>query len=223
MYNTFISKRIKGSLVFDIGSNDGEYSALYAQAGAKVVSFEPLCDIIGNANYINNNILVENICVSDYAGEIEFFRCKKNPKLSNCCPKWSSVHKAASRGKFTSVRCDTLQNMISKHGIPVYIKIDVEGHENKVLKTLKTSIDMISMEYTVGFIDEFKECMSVLGDIGHETFIMMERSKDKKILNMFYFDSADQCVEHLLQHPPEVLHGDVLSLLGNVLVDKTEL
>ena len=48
--------------------------------------------------------------------------------------------------KKTKVNTTTLNNLINSYGLPYFIKIDVEGHEEQVIKGLTHPIPIISFE-----------------------------------------------------------------------------
>ncbi len=46
-----------------------------------------------------------------------------------------------------TVPVTTLEKLIERHGVPRYIKIDVEGFEAEVAAGLQRKVDLVSMEY----------------------------------------------------------------------------
>jgi hypothetical protein len=215
MYNNYIVEKIKGRLVFDIGSNRGTFSRSYTKAGAKVIAVEPIKFLIDQNTENYMNVVVENMCISDHDGYVSFCCSKKDPSMSSCCPEWRQTHRKA-KGKLMEVKCNTLDFLINKYGVPAYIKIDVEGYENVVLKTLKTAADMISIEYTVGYLINFTECMDIFKKLGYRTFVMAERINQKKDEIRFYFKSVDECIRHFKEHPSITSRGDLLAILDDM-------
>ena len=62
------------------------------------------------------------------------------------------------------VEMTTLGSLITAHGIPRYIKIDVEGHEVHVLRGLPQPVPFVSFEAILPeFLTETRECMEMLG------------------------------------------------------------
>jgi len=59
-----------------------------------------------------------------------------------------------------------LEKLIASHGIPFYIKIDVEGHELNVLRGLKQPVPYLSFEINLPeFKEEGLECIRILAEI----------------------------------------------------------
>ena len=62
--------------------------------------------------------------------------------------------------KVVKIEMTTLDKLIEQYGIPVFIKIDVEGYELDVLRGLSQPVEMLSFEYTVPEqINKVVECI----------------------------------------------------------------
>jgi len=62
------------------------------------------------------------------------------------------------------VETTTLAQLIESHGVPRYIKIDVEGHEREVLRALPCPVPLVSFEANLPeFRGEAVECIELLG------------------------------------------------------------
>ena len=122
----------EGELFVDVGANIGAYSLLAAKlCNAKVISFEPISE---SYNSLKKNIEVNNleklidarkVCLSDKPGEL-IMSCNKNTQ--NSVIEGETKHVAHE-----AVKASTLDKEISAQN-PRFIKIDVEGFENNVLK-----------------------------------------------------------------------------------------
>src|SRR4030042_556171 len=150
---------VNNELVFDIGSNRGEVSKKFIDKGAKVLAVEPQKELFDNENYIGV-FSKENICVSDKIGEITFYKGdEKHSTVSSCLKEWKLNHPNA---KFTEIKIKTitLDSLIEKYGLPVYLKLDVEGWEGKILSGLHYQIPYISFDFTYGYKEIFYNCMN---------------------------------------------------------------
>jgi len=130
------------NLIFDIGSNIGQYALWFstvAQKG-KVICYEP-----DKKNYafltfnvlINeiSNIEINNIGLSDKISRQKFYRDTKTGGRSGSLGK--EFVGDSFQGSIQDVELSTLDTQIKKYGVPDFIKIDVEGFEYQVLKGLK--------------------------------------------------------------------------------------
>lgn len=65
-----------------------------------------------------------------------------------------------------TVEMDTLDNLISQYGRPAFVKIDVEGFEEGVLKGLSQKVIAMSIEFTPEFIENTLACVKHLQSLG---------------------------------------------------------
>jgi hypothetical protein len=69
----------------------------------------------------------------------------------------------------TTVETTTLDNLIAAHGLPFFIKIDVEGHEPNVLRGLHSTVRFLSFEVNLPeFAAEGQECVQILSRLAPE-------------------------------------------------------
>ncbi len=150
-YSTFIRNN---DLCFDVGANVGNRIIPLLAIGAKIVAIEPqracykyLKSKFGKKIEIVTNGLCESECIRE-------FHISNVNTISSFSDEWiNSVKvdrfKKYNWNKVVKVEMTTLDNLIGKYGLPVFIKIDVEGYELEVLKGLTKPVKMISFEYTV--------------------------------------------------------------------------
>lgn len=136
----------KGNIVFDVGANAGEYTyALERLAGAgNVYSFEPITSLFKELKKLFPKVNLHRIALSD-KNEIHQF---KIPIIAGS--KFETRGKLdidyIEPGEFSSelieVECKTLDLFVEENNMKQldFIKIDVEGHELKVLHGADESI-----------------------------------------------------------------------------------
>ena len=213
----YIEDEVKGQLVFDIGAANGTVTKIMTDFGADVVSVEPQKYRTEHSNFDKAKIIL-NKCISDENGEIEFFTCKNMPNISTCFKKWKDGYfKKSSKWKDAKkIECITIDSLIEEYGIPVYIKIDVEGYEDAVFRGMSTPPKMVSFEYTGGYSENFEQCMSKVKDLGFSKILAFEKIKFKKpkrkIINMYEFDNYDECMSHY-KSLKQYQQGDILAIL----------
>lgn len=178
----FVYPHIKDKLIFDVGANKGEVTKKFIDKGAKVLAIEPQKEISVGDNF-NGVLAIENICLSDKIEKIIFFKGdSKHSTISTCLKEWKNDHPTTKWTEIV-VKTNTLDNLIKKYGYPTYIKIDVEGFEDKVLFGLNSKIDFISLEFTQGFKESFYNCMKQVEKLGFKELITFEKKKIKKTIN----------------------------------------
>ncbi len=133
-----------GNLCFDVGANIGEYTKTLLQLGASVVAVDPQPSAIEelNARFANNpRVKIEPVALGSEPGTATLY-IREHHGMTGLYENLGSKHV-----KTAQIEVDTLDNLMSRHGIPHYIKIDVEGHEFEVIKGLNTAIPHMSVEY----------------------------------------------------------------------------
>jgi FkbM family methyltransferase len=146
-----------GDLVFDIGAHVGDRVASFRRLGARVVAAEPQPAVINVLRLLygrSPNITIEPIAVGRAPGVIRILINPDNPTVSTAsheivraardAPGWESQ-------RWTRTICvpvTTLDSLIARHGMPAFIKIDVEGFECEVLAGLSLPVKTLSFEFT---------------------------------------------------------------------------
>ncbi|WP_074121297.1 FkbM family methyltransferase [Bradyrhizobium sp. AS23.2] len=156
-----------GDLAFDVGANIGARSELMLDLGARVVAFEPQPDLAREVRARGNRITVVQSAVGARPGSAELF-LTTSTGMASLKPNWQLSNLT---GKI-AVPVTTLDAEISKHGVPSFCKIDVEGFEVEVLKGLSTPIRALSIEYhcDVEGIAKISECLRHLSKLDSYEF-----------------------------------------------------
>lgn len=149
-YKNFLKQ---GSLCFDVGANMGNRITPVLELGANVVAVEPqeFCRVILKKKF-GNKIKLVPFGLGEKE-EIKEFYIADASTISSFSTEWiESVKKDRFKehnwNTVQKVQMTTLDKLISKYGLPDFIKIDVEGYELEVLKGLTKTIPCISYEYT---------------------------------------------------------------------------
>lgn len=128
-------KQNAATLFVDIGANNGLYSidVLHTLPDIKAVAFEPdtrnLAQLYANLflNEIEDRVEIHNVALSNTVGSVRFHRHERENRGRSMI---------AADGE-RSVAVAMLDDIITCAGQTVGIKIDVEGHELKVLDGAK--------------------------------------------------------------------------------------
>jgi FkbM family methyltransferase len=165
-------------LVFDVGANLGNRSKVFLELGAKVVAFEPqpYCAAILNEGLGHlESFHLETFALGGQRGKERLF-ISETHTLSSMSLDWIAAVKKSGRfsqirwDQSATVRVETLDEMISKHGLPSFIKIDVEGFEHMVLRGLSHNLPALSLEFVPEQIESTKECIDRLTELGFSEF-----------------------------------------------------
>lgn len=164
-----------GDLCFDIGAHVGNRINVWNRLGARIVGVEPqpacmrlLRSLYGHAPNIH---LVEE-AVGATAGQMTLHISPTNPTVSTLSSQWIDAVRqvdsfAAVRWEEeVSVTVTTLDALITRFGVPVFCKIDVEGFEAEVLAGLSQPLALISFEYIPAAREIALDCITRLGELG---------------------------------------------------------
>lgn len=108
------------------------------------------------------------------------------------------------------VRQVTLDSLARAHGVPAFVKIDVEGYEESVLSGLSTEVRALSFEFTTIARDVSRRCLertTALGFTGYD--ISLGDSFD---LTFGDWVDAGRMAAHLDALPHEANAGDVYAV-----------
>lgn len=144
IWNNVKSHINEGDLVFDVGGNIGQYAMRFSEVvgdKGKVLSFEPdfknFAFLQFNANMnACKNLQCLNIGLAEEQKRIEFFRDTETGGRAGSFQR--EFVKEHFKGFTDWVEVDVLDNVISKFGMPNFVKIDVEGFEYNVIRGIKT-------------------------------------------------------------------------------------
>ena len=172
------------SLIFDIGANDGHKTVAFAAIATKVVACEPdpyNLSVLKTRFSNKKNIIIEPFAVTDHSGTTNFYIHKPGSALNTINPGFKKILETDNNGRWATpiefsgkviaVNTTTLDALITKHGLPGFIKIDVEGNERNVLSGLTHPINYISFEVLLPeFLADAIACMDRLMQLNKNTF-----------------------------------------------------
>jgi FkbM family methyltransferase len=198
-------------LIFDIGAHHGEDSEYYLKKGFKVVAFECAPN---NINYLKQlfeseietgALVLETKAVISEGGngkQVEFF-VDEHSVWGTVYFEWSSRN---SRLNSTSqpILVDTIDplEIYSKHGLPFYMKIDVEGSDIDVLRSLvvveyQLRPKFVSVESSKVSWKSLMQEFSIFKDLGYTKFAVVQQSRNhKKVSRLVAPDGRIELFRH---------------------------
>jgi FkbM family methyltransferase len=176
LQKAFYSKLIqKSDVVFDVGANVGQRSAIFAELARFVVAFEPQAECVRHLKSrfrFKSNVEIQPVALSDSEGEAVIYQSSSNT-ISSMSEKFvktvgKTVFADEKWDKSITIRTKTLDQMIALYGMPGFIKIDVEGFEINVLRGLSRPAPFLSFEFIPLAMDEVKKCLARLHEISED-------------------------------------------------------
>jgi FkbM family methyltransferase len=182
----------RGEMTFDIGANVGARTRTLLSLGARVVAVEPQPNCVAELDRAfrrNSRVTVVASAVAATSGEAQM-HVNDLGVLSSLSEEWIGAVERSGRfeafnsrwGETITVPTVTLDELIARHGKPVFCKVDVEGFEPEVFGGLTQAIPAVSFEYTPEARNNLVlavERISALGEAAFafspgETFELME-------------------------------------------------
>jgi FkbM family methyltransferase len=176
LYRQFVRP---GDLVFDIGAHVGDRIAAFRRLEARVVAVEPQPALVMTLRLFygrDPSVIIEAAAVGRQPGSIELSLNLDNPTVSTAS---SDFIKAAAHapgwqgqawGRRVQVRLTTIDALIARHGMPAFIKIDVEGFEAEALAGLGQPAQALSFEFTTIQRDVARACVERCSALGYRSF-----------------------------------------------------
>ncbi|TVR34803.1 MAG: FkbM family methyltransferase [Spirochaetaceae bacterium] len=212
-YRHFINS---GDLSFDIGSHVGNRIHTWLSLGARVVAVEPQpsCAALLRAFYARNQrVTLVQAAVSDSGGHRVLHVSRRHPTLATVSARW--VQRAADTPGFSHVEWDstvrvpslTLDQLIERHGQPAFIKVDVEGHEDRVVASLSRPVRALSFEYLPADLTVALACIDHLESLAEYRYNLSAAESMRLQFNNWL--DAQTLRRHLSSLGAGTLSGDV--------------
>lgn len=174
-------------MIFDIGMHIGQDTKHYLSKGYKVIAVEANPQLAAanklkfKAAIDNGQLVIENVGISDKKGILPFY-------VNSSVSEWSSFdknlgnRKVVERGgqeQVVNIQCITTKDLIAKHGLPFFIKVDIEGYDYFVINDLPNNeVPYVSCELTeVQLLDTLKKK-------GYTKFKLISQGNNFKPINL---------------------------------------
>ncbi|MFL6929498.1 MAG: FkbM family methyltransferase [Xanthobacteraceae bacterium] len=172
LYGQFVRP---GDLVFDIGAHVGDRTAVFQRLGARVVAVEPQPALVKILTLLYGRdpaVTIEAAALGRRSGTVALRLNPDNPTVSTA----SAAFIAAADGapgwhgqawtRSIDVPMTTFDELIARHGLPAFAKIDVEGFEAEALLGLSRPLAALSFEFTTIQRDVAQACLTRCQTLG---------------------------------------------------------
>ncbi len=217
LYGQFVRP---GDLVFDIGAHVGDRIAAFRRLGARVVAVEPQPALVKMLRLLygrDRAVVIEPVAVGGGTGTVALKLNLDNPTVSTAsddfvraadgAPGWEGQ----AWTRTIDVPLTTLDALIAKHGMPAFIKIDVEGFEGVVLAGLTKAPAGLSFEFTTIQREVAGDCIARCAALGYRRF-QAALGESQTFVHAQWL-TADEMARWLAALPVEANSGDVYAVL----------
>lgn len=205
-------------LIYDIGAHKGEDSEFYLKLGYRVVAIEANPDLADalcrrfSSEIAEGRYIVVAKAIAPTSGEITFFINRDNTAWSTADPEWAKRNVGlGTTSEEVTVAAVPMAEIMREHGVPHYVKIDVEGADMLCVEGLGeakgrpayVSIESDKTDWQ-GLVREF----DVLESLGYTQFKAVNQRKHR---SGTYRNRHGSTVDHTFGHGASGPFGDALS------------
>jgi FkbM family methyltransferase len=208
-----------GELVFDVGAHVGDRVAAFRRLGARVVAVEPQPALVTTLRLLygrDPEVSIEAVALGRKPGAVTLKLNPDNPTVSTASEAFIRAADGAPgwHGQAWTETIDvpmtTLDELIARHGVPVFVKIDVEGFEAETLAGLTQPLAALSFEFTTIHRDVAADCIARCRALGASRYNAALGESHHFIYERWV--SAAEIERWLRDLPVEANSGDVYAL-----------
>jgi FkbM family methyltransferase len=217
LYRLFVQPN---DLVFDVGAHVGDRIASFRRLGARVVAVEPQRSMLKVLRLLygrHQSVAIEPVAVGREPGRARMLINADNPTVSSVSPAFvEAAHGAPGWetqrwNETVDVEITTLDALIARHGIPAFIKLDVEGFEAEALLGLSHAVRALSFEFTTIQRDVALACIERCAALGYTRF-NAALGESQAFIGDWVDDTS--IARWLAELPQAANSGDVYALAG---------
>ena len=169
-------------LIYDVGMHRGKDTELYLRKGFRVVAIEANPALVrlvqqSLAEFVESGRLTIIECaIASTPGTVPFW-------INTTDDLWASLSKDHT-ATWTShdridVRASTFDSVLAAHGIPYYLKVDIEGADQLCLAALRkfpTHPRFVSFECSFTDFEQTFDALSTLWQLGYHRFKLVNQA-----------------------------------------------
>lgn len=171
---------IVNDLIYDVGMHKGEDTEFYLKKGFRVIAIEANPDLCTECERLfpervqSGQLVIINKAIAEEAGEIEFYINEGRSVWGTADKNWMIRNeKQGFPSRVTIVKAVTISEILREHGMPYYMKIDIEGLDHLCISGLQEVDEkpkFVSIESSATTEGDTFYQLSLLNDLGYTKF-----------------------------------------------------
>jgi FkbM family methyltransferase len=214
LYGRFVAP---GDLVFDIGAHVGNRTRAFAALGCRVVAVEPQPAVAATLRAVmggHRRVRIVQQAVSSEIGRAQLAVSERTPTVSTLADAWRDQRRqepgfaGVEWNDALEVETTTLDALIAEHGVPAFVKLDIEGGEAAALAGLSHPVRTVSFEFLPQALDAVRACGARLEALGAYRFNWTPAESHRLASETWL--TFDDLVNRVAA---EARHGDIIATL----------
>ena len=166
---------------------DGSDTAYYLETGCRVVAVEANPDLVAkaceqfSAHIVSGRLVCINAALTASGMDEVQLHLSAADAGSNSIFRHRVSHKVPMGT--VSVRTVTLETILQEHGIPKYIKVDIEGADRFCVLTLTAATRPAFLSFEIG--SDADELLAHAGAIGYKRFKIINQNSFRELSNVW--------------------------------------
>jgi len=174
-------------LIYDVGMHRGADTEFYLAKGFRVVAVEANPTLVEDvrarlADKIESGGLkILDCAISDYASRADFWINTRDDLWSSLDADESFAWAGCER---VEVECRPLSAILEEHGVPYYLKIDIEGadvHCVQALRHCSTKPRYVSFEVSMHDFEKTFGALAELWQLGYRRFKLVNQARNPEV------------------------------------------
>jgi FkbM family methyltransferase len=168
--------------IIDVGANGGDKTEIFRRLAERVISIEPdptSARVLRTRFKWHPEVIVRECVITDKPGTVPFYQFEPGSAFNTADLDWAGsmmdgsnhMHLKLPKPIEIRVQARTLSEVEAEFRPIKYLKIDAEGHEQRVLSTLRFPVPLVSLEFNFPQMDDaLLTCVKQLEAIGPYRF-----------------------------------------------------